>query len=90
MRGSVGNSGNQGGKRLGVFRLGVSGGSKICRHTAIGYNPHLLPDKCIQTAQETGCFFWRFVIGGTSYWEYTPDILQICKEYYVYTLSHHY
>jgi len=24
MRGSVGNSGNQGGKRLGVFRLGVS------------------------------------------------------------------
>ena len=77
MRGSVGNSGNQGGKRLSVFRLGVFLAAKICAPVSVRYNPPLLYEQSVQIAQEPPYFFWRFVIGVTRHSEYTPDILRI-------------
>lgn len=80
MRGSVGNSGNQGGKCLGIFRLGVYTALKTCEPASVRYNPPLLQGQTVQIAQEAPYFFWRFVIGGTSHSEYTPDILQISEK----------
>ena len=66
MRGSVGNSGNQGGRRYGAFRLGVFRAGNICEPDSVRYNPPLLYEQSVQIAQEPLYFFWRFVIGGTS------------------------